>query len=87
MQILLLLGKRFDGSDTNKTVRRSRDLAVKRFLEEVNNLRKSKYGMTDFCGKYQMAPEGSLEEAEEWEELARNSLAEMDQSDLESDSE
>ena len=56
-------------------------------LTNHEDIRKSKYGMTDFCGKYQMAPEGSLEEAEEWEELARNSLAEMDQSDLESDSE
>ena len=64
MKKLLLLGKKFDNDDTDAIKRRQRDLAVKIFLEAVNKVRKEKFILVDFCGRFQYPPEGSLEEAQ-----------------------
>jgi hypothetical protein len=57
-------------------------------LEQVNELRKVRFGLADFCGKAATPTEGSIDEAYQWSEEARKaywSLGEDIQSDSESD--
>jgi hypothetical protein len=87
-QKLYLLGLTLPSPGVQKPERLRVDLAVKVFLEQVNELRKESFGLADFCGKAAIPTEGSIDEAYQWSEEARKaywSLGEDIQSDSESD--
>ena len=62
-----LLGEQMGPLDTT-AIQRSRDLAVKLFLCQINTFRRSSLGLKDLRGAFNPPTECSLQEALAWEE-------------------
>ena len=82
---LCLLGMDFNNG--NKEERANRDMAVKKFLEEINERRKRDHQCADLCGKAPAPIESSREEAELWTAEVRRALQELDEAGMWGDDE
>ena len=64
---MYLLGQKIDAKDTTDQ-RTKRDLAVKEYLEEINEYRKTQLNRPDMRDAYAPAADFSIEQAIQWEQ-------------------